>query len=56
LLDNNRQLEDQGLRPIAVGVEGSAGIGKTSIIEHIAKEKGMTVCKLNLAQLEEVGD
>ena len=29
---------------------------KTSIIEQIAKKRGMTFCKLNLAELEEVGD
>lgn len=56
LLDNNKQLEDKGLRPIAVGIEGEAGLGKTSIIEQIAKERGMTLCKINLSQLEEVGD
>ena len=56
LLDNNKQLEDKGLRPIAVGIEGEAGVGKTSVIEQIAKERGMTLCKVNLAQLEEIGD
>ena len=56
LLDNNKQLEDKGLRPIAVGLEGEPGIGKTSLIEDIAKERGMTLCKVNLAQLEEIGD
>ena len=56
LLDNNKQLEDNNLRPIAVGVEGEAGIGKTTLIEDIAKERGMTMCKVNLAQLEEIGD
>jgi midasin (ATPase involved in ribosome maturation) len=56
LLDNNKLLEDQGQRPVAIGVEGAAGIGKTSLIENIAREKGMTMCKINLAQLEEVGD
>ena len=56
LLDNNKQLEDKGLRPIAVGIEGEAGVGKTSVIEQIAKERGMTICKVNLAQLEEIGD
>lgn len=56
LLDNNKHLEDSNLRPIAVGVEGEAGIGKTSLIEDIAKERGMTLCKVNLAQLEEIGD
>ena len=54
--DNNKHLEDNNLRPIAVGVEGEAGIGKTSLIEDIAKERGMTMCKVNLAQLEEIGD
>lgn len=56
LLDNNRHLEDEGLRPIAIGVEGEAGVGKTSLIETVAKERGMTMCKVNLSQLEEIGD
>ena len=56
LLDNNKHLEDNNLRPIAVGIEGEAGIGKTTLIEDIAKERGMTMCKVNLAQLEEIGD
>ena len=56
LLDNNKQLEDKGLRPIAVGLEGEAGVGKTSIIEEIATERSMTMVKVNLAQLEEIGD
>ena len=55
LLDNNKQLEDRNLRPIAVGLEGEAGVGKTSIIEEIAIERGMTLVKVNLAQLEEIG-
>lgn len=56
LLDNNKHLEDNNLRPIAVGIEGEAGVGKTTLIEDIAKERGMTMCKINLAQLEEIGD
>ena len=56
LLDNNKQLEDKGLRPIAVGLEGEAGVGKTSIIEEIATERGMIMVKVSLAQLEEIGD
>ena len=56
LLDNNKQLEDKGLRPIAVGLEGPAGIGKTSVIEEIANERNMTLVKVQLAQLEEIGD
>ena len=32
LLDNNKQLEEQGLTPIAIGLEGAAGIGKTEFL------------------------
>lgn len=28
LLDNNKQLQEKGLTPIAIGIEGEAGIGK----------------------------
>lgn len=56
LLDNNKKLQEEGKTPIAIGVEGPAGVGKTSVIQEIAEQRGMTFCKLNLAQLEEVGD
>ena len=56
LLDNNKNLQEQGLTPIAIGIEGAAGIGKTSLIQQVAEKRGMTLCKLNLSQLEEVGD
>lgn len=56
LLDNNRILEEKGLTPIAVGLEGEAGIGKTAVVEQVAKKRGMTYCKISLSQLEEVGD
>lgn len=56
LLDNNKKLEEQGDTPIAIGIEGEAGIGKTSLIKQVAEKRGMTLCKLNLSQLEEVGD
>lgn len=56
LLDNNKQLQERGLTPIAIGIEGEAGIGKTAVVEEVAKNRGMTFCKISLAQLEEVGD
>ena len=56
LLDNNKQLQENGQKPIAIGLEGEAGIGKTEVVEEVAKKRGMTFCKLSLAQLEEVGD
>ena len=55
-IDRNRELEADGKNPVAVSIEASAGIGKTSIIRQIAKERGMTFVKLNMAQLEEPGD
>lgn len=56
LIDNNKRLVDTGKFPIAIGCEGEAGCGKTSVIEQLAIERGMTFVKLNLQELEEVGD
>lgn len=55
-IDNNFRLEEDGELPIAIGIEGEAGIGKTSIIRQIAKERNMTFVKLNLSMVDEVGD
>ena len=55
-IDNNLRLEDEGKEPIAISIEATAGIGKTSVIKQIAEERGMTFVKLNMAQLEEPGD
>lgn len=56
LLDNNKHLTESGQTPIAIGLEGEAGIGKSAVIKEVAEKRGMTYCKLNLSQLEEVGD
>ena len=56
LLDNNRKLVSEGKDPIAIGLAGEAGIGKTTVIKEFAEERGMTFVKLNLGELEEVGD
>lgn len=53
---NNHRLVDEGKKPTAIGIEGPAGIGKTETIRGIAKNNGMTFVKLNLAELEELGD
>jgi len=55
-IDNNLKLQEQGKQPIAISIEASAGIGKTSIIRQIAEERNMGFTKLNMAQLEEPGD
>jgi len=56
IVNNNRYLQGNGKIPVAVAVEGEAGIGKTSTILEIGKELGLEVVKLNLAQIEEIGD
>lgn len=55
-IDNNKVLEENGLFPIAISFQGSAGIGKTSFIRQIAQERGMGFTKINLAQIDEAGD
>lgn len=56
LVSNNRHLQSGGKRPIAMAVEGDAGIGKTSVIVQYAQDKGLDCVKLNLSQIEEIGD
>lgn len=56
LLDNNKRLVDESKNPTAIGIIGSAGLGKTSVIQQIAENRGMTFVKLNLSELEEVSD
>ena len=55
-IDNNFKLQEEGKTPIALSLEATAGIGKTSIVRQIAEERGMGFTKLNMAQLEEAGD
>lgn len=55
-IDNNIRLQENGQSPIAIGFEGEAGIGKTSVVRQVAKERNMTFVKLNLAMVDEVGD
>jgi DNA polymerase III delta prime subunit len=56
MVKNNRHLQDEGKIPVAINIEGNAGIGKTSTVLELAKELNMHVEKINLAQMEEVGD
>ena len=55
-IDNNLKLQEEGKMPIAISLEATAGIGKTSIIRQVAEERGMGFTKINMAQLEEAGD
>lgn len=56
LIKNNKNLIDSGKTPITVGLCGSAGLGKTTVIKDIANELGMTYVKVSLSELEEVAD
>lgn len=55
-IDRNINLQEEGKRPISIGFEAGPGIGKTSIVEQVAKERGMKYTKISLAQMEEAGD
>lgn len=56
IIENNRFLQSSNKPPVAVEVMGESGIGKTSTIVEIAAEKNLNFVKLNLAQIEELGD
>jgi nucleoside-triphosphatase THEP1 len=56
MVNNNQMIQKDGKVPVAVNIEGDAGLGKTSAIMQLGKEMNMQVVKLNLSQLEELGD
>jgi len=56
IINNNRFIQNEGKNPVAVEVVGESGIGKTSTIIELAKENNLNFVKLNLAQIEELGD
>ena len=56
IIKNNRFLQEGGKNPVAVEIVGESGIGKTSAVIDIAKEHKLNFVKLNLAQIEELGD
>lgn len=56
MIENNKRLEDEGKNPIAINIISEAGIGKSSIVEEIAKETNSNYVKLALAQITEIGD
>lgn len=56
IVDNNRFLQNSGKNPVSIEVVGDSGIGKTSTILQIADELNLNCVKLNLAQIEELGD
>ena len=56
IVDNNRYLQENKKPMVSTEVVGDSGIGKTSAIIQLADELGLNFVKLNLAQIEEIGD
>ncbi len=56
IVTNNRYLQERNKPPVSVEIIGDSGIGKTSMVSQIAEELGLNFVKLNLAQIEELGD
>ena len=56
IVSNNRFLQESGKLPVSVEVLGESGIGKTSTVKDIADDMDLDFVKLNLAQIEELGD
>jgi len=56
MVGNNQHIQSEGKVPVAINIEGDAGLGKTSAIMQLGQEMNMQVVKLNLSQLEELGD
>ena len=56
IITNNRYLQANGKSPVSIEVVGESGIGKTSTIVELAEENKLKFVKLNLAQIEELGD
>jgi len=56
IIKNNRYLQENNKLPVAIEVVGESGIGKTSAVMQMAKQHNLDFVKLNLAQIEELGD
>lgn len=56
IIKNNFNLVEKGLNPTAVEILGDSGLGKTSIIEQIAKELGMDLVRRNLGEIDEASE
>lgn len=56
IISNNRHIQAEGKNPVAVEIIGESGLGKTSSVIQLANEEKLNFVKLNLAQIEELGD
>lgn len=51
IIENNKTLQEKELKPVAVNLCGHAGLGKSAIVEQIAKELDANYIFLSLAEL-----
>ena len=56
IVKNNRFLQENKKLPVATEIIGDSGIGKTSMVLQVAEELDLNLVKLNLSQIEELGD
>tara|TARA_B110000503_G_C7163644_1_gene420839 strand:- start:111 stop:1310 length:1200 start_codon:yes stop_codon:yes gene_type:complete len=56
IVNNNQYLQERRKPPVAVEVVGDSGLGKTSMAIQLKDELNLDFVKLNLAQIEELGD
>ena len=56
IITNNRHLQEKGKNMVSTEVVGESGIGKTSSIKQLAENLNLDFVKINLAQIDEVGD
>lgn len=56
VINNNRFLERQGKKKNSILIESCPGIGKTSVVQQVANEIGLSFAKINLSNIEQAGD
>ena len=56
IIDTNRILQKDGKKTVAVSITGESGLGKTTLALDLATEYKFNCVKLNLSQIEELGD
>jgi nucleoside-triphosphatase THEP1 len=56
IISTNKIIQEEGKNNLSVEVIGESGLGKTSTVIQLADELNLNFVKLNLAQIEELGD
>lgn len=56
IISNNRFLEEKGKKKNSILIESCPGIGKTSVVQQVARDAGLSFTKINLSNIEQAGD